>query len=130
MDYTIENLEIIWDTFDFHTKKLGDLELRIVDAFDEVNVFLKNNLNPTQKQKLKARRSIDDCCEKSIASYIKQIHAIDDLINFYKHFEEESISIPAHREIKLSFLNELRSTTIDLMSVVSLYKDQITEILD
>lgn len=129
MHYTIDNLEMLWDTFDFHTGKLGELEVRIVDAFDKLHIFLENNLNPTQKEKLEARRLIDDCCDKSIASYKKQIHAINELISFYLVFKKKNISVPIHREVKLNFLVQLRSTTLDLMSVMSLYKDQVTEIL-
>ena len=129
MDYTIENLEILWDTYDFHTQELKELEVKIVDAFDELHVFLENNLNPTQKEKLKARNLIDDCCDKSTVSYKKQIHAINELINFYLFFFRKKISVPIHREVKINFLVELRSTTFDLISVISLYKDQVTEIL-
>lgn len=129
MDYTIENLEMLWDTFDFHTEQLGELESKIVDAFNELHIFLENNLNPTQKEKLEARRLIDDCCDKSIACYKKQVHAINELFTLYFAFRKKNISVPIHRKVKLNFLVQLRSTTLDLMSVMSLYKDRVTEIL-
>ena len=129
MNHNLENLEVLWETYDFHTGQIVTFESIIEEDLSHLRLFLKEDLNPTQKQKAETRDVISHDCNQCLMSYKKQIHVIEELIETYQHFSDNGVSVPEKREIKVSYLEELRDTTTELMEGISDCKAQVEEML-
>lgn len=129
MNHNLENLEVLWKTYDFHTSQIATFESIIEEDLSHLRLFLKEDLNPTQKQKSEARDVISHDCDQCLMSYKKQIHVIEELIEAYRYFLENGVSVPEEREARVSCLEELRDATAELMEGVSDCKAQVQEML-
>jgi protein-arginine kinase activator protein McsA len=129
MNNNLENLEVLWETYDFHTGQITTFESVIEEDLSHLKHFLNENLNPTQQQKSEVKGVISHDCSQCLMSYKKQIHVIEELIEAYQYFSDNGVSVPESREVRISYLEELRDSTTELMEGISDYKAQVQEML-
>ena len=100
--YDFDSLEILWETYDFHTDKILELESIVQEDFDHLHSFLDQNLNPNQNLRHDAKKVVEHDCNQAISTYQKQIAIIDELIEYYKYYKAKKISEDSINKIKQS----------------------------
>lgn len=116
MTYSLEDLELLWATYEFHAKYISDLESEHIS-------YIKKSKN----SEIVPIKSNIDCCNKLIKGYQKNIESVEDLIHAYTFFNLNGIAIPAEREIDLADLRKLTGLSRKLIAELTLYKNRITK---
>jgi len=121
----MDDLELAWQTYEFHSSKIYDLEQLHLSNLKKIKIFKQKRIAPTESEKEKMVRAITRCCDNLIVHYKKQINSIKDLIKIYKsNGDELELSIT-----DVDFLNELIDVTATLMEEMNKYKLEIKDLL-
>lgn len=115
MTYSLENLELLWATYEFHSKYISDLESEHIS-------YIKGLQN---SEEIPIKKNID-CCNKLIKGYQKNIESVDDLICAYTYFNLNGIRVPIEREIDIESLKNLKDLSVKLIKELFLYKSRIS----
>ena len=123
------NIEILWETYEFHTKQISDLE-SIHEKYDsDLNLIMNNDVvfKPLMTNGMKAtlKKDIIKNCDLLHSSYNKQISTLSDMIDCYAN----SSSIPEGMEMDSDYLIELKSLTEELQYSIAIFKETAIEIL-
>ena len=121
----MDELELAWQTYDFHTSMIHDLEeghKHLVARFEK---FISNNLNPSELRKKRVKNGMNKSFNELLLMYNKQLKAIDDLIALYK----SDIDIPAEREVNLQLFFDLKNVTATLVEELKVHRREINEVL-
>ena len=103
----MHNLELAWETFEFHVASSMNNELLL----SQYKAKLRNKaFNEALAPKLKS------CIQRLINDYQKQNNTLDELINIHKEYSLHGIPIPKEREVPLMYLNELKNTNATLIN--------------
>jgi|TARA_Y100000289_G_scaffold62654_1_gene72174 hypothetical protein len=121
----MDELELAWETYDFHTLILYELEEDHRSVIEDYRRFREKHLNPSQLKKTYMRKKLNKSFNTMINAYSKQITAIDDLISLH----ESGIEISIHRDVSPQLLRELKNTTSTLIEEVKIVRKEINEIL-
>lgn len=125
----MDDLELAWETYDFHTYMLHELEVKHHSVMEYYQRFVKRNLNPSQAKKTYARNKINKSFSAILTSYGKQLKSIDDLIKIYKIYKVDGIPLPEGREIDPQLFITLKNVTATLMEEVKILRKEINEVL-
>lgn len=121
----MDELELAWQTYDFHTCMIYELEEKHKSAIKYYERFVKRNLNPSQTKKTYVRNKLNKSFSLMLTAYNKQLKAIDDLIELYK----KDIDIPAEREANPQLFFDLKNVTSTLMEEIKIFRREINEVL-
>lgn len=121
----MDDLELAWQTYEFHSVKIYDLEQLHLSNLKKLKIFKEKRVAPTELEKEKIVRAITRCCDDLIVHYNKQINSIKDLIQLYNS-NSQSIEF---QDINVDFLNELINVTATLMEEMRTYKSEIKDLL-
>ena len=123
------NIEILWETYEFHAKQISDLESIHEKCDSDLNLIINNDvtLKSLISNELKAtfKKDIVKNCDLLHSSYNKQISTLSDMIDCYAN----SSSIPEGMEIDSDYLIELKSLTEELQYSIAIFKETAIEIL-
>ena len=122
----MDQLELAWQTYEFHAKELAKYEELQISNMKKFKIFKNKKVPPTEAQKARLSKVMLRCCDNLIVHYKKQIDSIKELTGIYSSEEE----IPESRETDIQFLNELIIITATLMEEMNLYKSEINEFLN
>lgn len=114
----MNNLKLSWETFDFLTINIAELEARHLNNVDTIQNFFTQNKSPTREQKKRLKSKLDTCLDSLLVLYVKQVQCIDDLLEL----NNSNIDIPEEQEIDLETLATLRDVTATLLEQMKLAK--------
>lgn len=121
----MDNLELAWQTFEFHSSAIADLELEHTLNLKNLKILASKQVPATKWEKLDLSNKIIACCNKLINSYAKHIDSIDQLIHLHNEVED----IPIERETDIQLFNELKSVSATLLEETKRHKEEIPDIL-
>ena len=121
----MDALDLVWDTFDFHSIEIARLEEEHIENMTSIRSLIKKEIIPPHSKRVRLKNKSLKCCDQIIVSYKKQISSIDDIIKLY----QSGIDIPKARYVDSRFLNELKLLTATLMQEMVVYKDEIEKLL-
>ena len=121
----MDNLELAWQTFEFHSSAIADLELEHTLNLKNLKILVSKQVPATKWEKLDLSNKIIACCNKLINSYAKHIDSIDQLIHLHNEVED----IPIERETDIQLFNELKSVSATLLEETKRHKEEIPNIL-
>ena len=121
----MDNLELAWETFEFHSASIAELEEEYLDNLKKVKVLTNKQIPATSLEKSRLFKKMNACCNKLINSYTKHIDSIDELIALYN----EANIIPIERDTDTELFNELKNTNATLIEEMKAYKDKLPDIL-
>lgn len=122
----MDDLELAWQTYEFHSVKIYDLEQLHLSNLKKLKIFKQKRVAPTESEKEKMVRAITRCCDDLIVHYKKQINSIKDLIKIYKSNGGEL----EFTMTDVDFLDELVNVTATLMEEMLQYKFKIEKLFD
>lgn len=125
----MDKLDLVWETFEFHTVNLADLEVQHINNIKQYKA-LKKSLNPSQRYKLYLKKKLIRHFNKLIYEYNKYIFSIEDIIKIHHYRELNGIKIPEIREIPLSQLYELKNVTATQCEEVKVWKQEVLDVLN
>lgn len=121
----MDDLELAWQTYDFHTNSLYELEEKHRSVIEYYRKFVAKNLNPSQTKKTYVRNKVNKSFNMIINAYNKQLTAIDDLIVLHN----SGVDIPAERDTDPQLLYQLKNITATLVEEVKIARRDINEVL-
>jgi len=110
------DLELIWETFDFLTINIAELEAQHLNNVDTTSIFFATNKSPTREQKDRLRNKLNKCLDGLLVLYAKQIKCIDELIIL----NNSDLDIPEERGIDSETLIALKNVTFTLLEQMKL----------
>lgn len=125
----MDQLELAWDTYDFHTAMLNDFEKKHESIIKYYEDFIGKNLNPSQTKKTYVRNRLNKSFSSLLSVYVKQLSAIDDLIKVYQNYKLNNVPLPEGREIDPQLFLSLKSITATLMEEMKISRRQMNEVL-
>jgi hypothetical protein len=120
----MDNLELAWETFEFHSGNIMELEEEYERMLRKAKTLLAKQVPATKWEKSNMRDDMIALCNKLISSYGKHIDCIGELI----HLHNEAESIPIERETDVQLFNELKNVSATLSEEMKLYKDHLSDI--
>ena len=126
----MDDLELAWETYDFHSAMLKNFELKHEFAMEYYEDFIEKNLNPSQTKKTYVRNKLNKSFASLSSVYVKVLSAIDDLIKIYEDYKLNHIPLPEHRQIddpRLFF--NLKNITATLMEEMKVSRREINGVL-
>lgn len=121
----MNQLELAWQTYDFHTFTLYDLEESHQSTIKSYKRFLGKDSNPSEIKKKYMRNKLNKSFSIMLTTYNKQLKAIDDLTQLYK----SDIDIPIEREFDLRLFAELKDITIAIVKEIEGFRAEVNEFL-
>jgi len=119
----MDKLELAWDTYDFHTAIVYDLEEKhklVIDSYDK---FVKKNLNPSHTKRIYVRNKLNKSFNAILSAYKKQLNSINDLIKYYMEYKD----IADERDLNPQLLFDLKNTTATLVEEMKKLRREINE---
>jgi len=107
----MEDLELSWQTFEFHTASSMNLELSLAKYSELYVTKKKEGVSSTDK----LLNKIIECCDLLINDYKKQNICLSELVEIYKYYSLHGFTVPVEREIPIRYLNELKNTNATLV---------------
>lgn len=130
----MKDLELIWESYEFHTSQILELEndliLKTIEAQKILKKGLEEEVNSTdfRFEKVNILNKIIDLSNKLDISYKKQCNLLDEIIEAHNYRSLNGIPIPAEREVSISLLEKLKSETKILISETKNQKDEFYKI--
>jgi len=121
----MDELELAWQTYDFHTSMIYDLEQDHQELISRLNKLFSINLDPSKTKKLFLKKKINKSFNHLLLMYKKQIDAISDLIKIYK----SDMLIPKEREMNVRYLFDLKNVTATMIEEFKVHRKEINELL-
>lgn len=125
----MDNLELSWQTFEFHSANIMELEEEYEQALKKANILLNKRVALTKWEKLDVKNKMIALCNKLISSYSKHIACINDLIALHKYNQLNGIAIPEERNTDIELFNELKNVSATLAEEMKVYKNNLSDIL-
>ena len=121
----MDNLELAWQTYDFHTEMAVEFEDKHTNLIERYSNFIIENLNPSQSQKKWLLKRLNKSFNRILNTYVKQMDAVNDLIQLYN----SDIDIPQERELDKQSLYNLLNITATLSEEMKIHRKEINEVL-
>jgi len=121
----MDNLELAWQTFEFHSLAIAELEEQHLSNLKKLKILTNKQVPATKIEKLNLRDKITACCNKLINSYSKHIACLNELIILHDTVH----NIPVERETDVQLFNELKSVSATLLEEMKRHKEEIPDIL-
>lgn len=133
----MQDLELAWETFDFHNTSTIIEEVELTNhLFDLNNILDKDNLISTQEdyKKLTIQRNknllkIIKSSDILINTYVKQNASLEDLIIIYRDHSLHGVPIPPEREVSTKYLLELKNTNATLIEQIKVQREKYKSLL-
>ena len=121
----MDNLELAWQTYEFHTEMAVEFEDKHTDLIARYRNFVSKNLNPSQSQKKWLLNRLNKSFNRLLSTHVKQMDAVNDLIDLYN----SDIEIPEERKLDKQSLYSLLNITATLSEEIKIYRKEINEVL-
>jgi len=125
----INELELTWQTFEFHSAQIHKLEGKHLVRIEKVNKLLNKKEFISKPVKMFIKTEVLAKCRELQTSYQKHIQCLDDLINLYKYHELNGKVIPVERETDVRLFAELKEVSSALSIELSAYQLKISRLL-
>ena len=125
----MDRLELAWQTYEFHTNIIYDFEIEHDLNLNSLRNFISTDLNPKHLKKVFFRKKINKSFNRLLVLYKKQMDAVSDLIEIYKDYKANNISIPKERKTKIQLLYDLKNITATLIEQSKFSQREINEVL-
>jgi len=120
-----ENVKIKWDSFLFYQAECSKVESEYMEKIQVLEHFLANNLNPSQSDKNKLKKSIIETISVLYSLYRKQLQSIEDLLCDYKI----NIKIANKYDVSIQTLNSSKNSVVTAMYSIKDFREKINDIL-
>ena len=133
----MQDLELAWETFEFHVASVINTELELTRYINKLNESLDKDdsiLTQEGRKKLKMQRydiinNIVKYANIAINDYIKQNTSLDDIIKIHKYFSLHGVPVPMEREVPMQYLFELKNQNATLMEELKVQKEKFKTLL-
>ena len=133
----MQDLELAWETFEFHNTSTINEEVELTNyLFDLNNSLDKEDLISTQEGYKKLTRQRNNIVNKIIKSsnilintYVKQNASLEDLIIIYRDHSLHGVPIPPEREVPTRYLLELKNTNATLIEQIKVQREKYKSLL-
>ncbi|MAV65079.1 MAG: hypothetical protein CMG00_07815 [Candidatus Marinimicrobia bacterium] len=133
----MEDLELAWQTFDFHITSSINKELELVKYVEKFkgNVAkISDGVTKDSERRLVVRnislfKKLSNCTDLLINDYRKQNMILQELIDLNKHCSANGIPIPPEREVPIMYLNELKNTNATLIQQLKVQIEEFKSLL-
>lgn len=133
----MQDLELAWQTYEFHCKSAINKGLDLTRFVASYNKLLdKDTSNFSESKKRDFRFDMVNCLNKVIENtlmvvndYKKQNASIQDLIEIYKYHTLHGVPIPEERAISIRYLFELINANVDLIKHLETQKQELRTLL-
>jgi len=133
----MQDLELSWQTFEFHVSSVINSELKLTRYIDELNksfdeessILNKEEANKLKKQRVFIINKIIECASFAMNDYIKQNTSLDDIIKIHKHRSLHGIPIPIEREVPIQYLYELKNENATLVEELGVQNKKFKTLL-
>ena len=120
-----EDIKIKWDSFLFYQAECSKIESEYLEKIQVLEQFISHNLNPTQLEKNKLKKSIVKTINILYPLYRKQLQSIEDLLCDYKL----NIKIANKYDVSIQTLNSSKNSVVTAMYSIEDFKEKINDIL-
>ena len=133
----MEDFNLTWETFKFHTEQIKVLESEFLSEFKKVAELLDmkekglakiNFYGITPPNDLFRIKSTIEVADRLINSYAKQHDAIDELIEFNRYHSLHGIPLPEGKDASLHSLFGLKNSSQTLINVARKRKNEIVKL--
>tara|TARA_B100000902_G_C27317569_1_gene922313 strand:+ start:669 stop:1073 length:405 start_codon:yes stop_codon:yes gene_type:complete len=133
----MQDLELAWETFEFHVASIINIELKLTSYIDKLNQSLDKDesiLTQEGRKQLKIQRydiinNIIKCSNFAINDYIKQNASLDDIIKIHKYFSLHGVPVPVEREVPMQYLFELKNENETLLEEIKVQREKFKTLL-
>ena len=120
-----ENIKIKWDSFLFYQAECSKFESEYMEKIQVLEHLLANNLNPSQSDKNKLKKSIIETISVLHSLYRKQLRSIEDLLCDYKI----NIKIANKYDVSIQTLISSKNSVVTAMYSIEDFREKINDIL-
>lgn len=107
----MDKLDLAWDTFDFYTCEIANLESKHLNIVSEISNLIKNHTDSYKYQRKRLKNKFIKNLDSLLVLYKKQLDSIDDLITL----NETLVEIPLEKEIDTQMFYTLKNVTATLL---------------
>ena len=133
----MQDLELAWDTFEFHNTSTINEEVELTNRlFDLNNSLDKEDSILTQEgyEKLTIQRNnivnkIIKSSDVLINTYVKQNASLEDLITIYRYHSLHGVALPPEREVPTRYLLELKNANATLIEQIRVQREKYKSLL-
>lgn len=125
MDYSQDDFNLAFDTYDFYNAIVVESEEKHFTLIERYHNFLEDNMNPPQIRKTYYKKKLNKSFNNLLIIYRKQLTAMEELINIHKsnkiYFKKKKITLKA--------MNGLKNVTATLIEQLQVHQKQINDVL-
>jgi hypothetical protein len=133
----MQDIELAWETFEFHVASVINTELELTSHIDKLNKsfdeddssLTQEDLNKLQDQRFDIINNIIECTDYAINDYIKQNTSLDYIIEIHKNYSLHGVAIPVEREVPMQYLFELKNQNATLLEELKVQKEKFKTLL-
>lgn len=131
----MQDLELTWESYEFHSSQIIELENNLILKVSEAQLFLQNNSEKEfdeasyRFEKVNILNAIIDFSNKLILSYQKQCNLLSEIMEIQKDFSSRGLEIPPEREVSVGLLEKLKLETFNLIEGMKEQKEELRNIL-
>ena len=120
-----EDVKVKWDSFLFYQAECSKFELEYTEKIQVLEHLLAHNLNPSQSDKNKLKKSILETISVLHSLYHKQLQSIEDLLCDYKI----NIKIANKYDVSIQTLNSSKNSVVTAIYSIEDFREKINDIL-
>jgi|SaaInlStandDraft_2_1057019.scaffolds.fasta_scaffold156202_2 hypothetical protein len=122
-----EQFTLLWDTYNFITPRIHELEVKYEDLLVQVKQYCINESNDEpQENAQELRYEVGQVILELETYYVKQINVINEILEF---IEQEKFTPSVENEVDPTTLEELKNVTIVLLDSHRTSASEIIQIL-
>lgn len=122
-----EQFTLLWDTYNFITPRIHELEVKYEDLLVQVKQYCINESNDEpQDNAQELRYEVGQVILELETYYVKQINVINEILEF---IEQEKFTPSVENEVDPTTLEELKNVTIVLLDSHRTSASEIIQIL-
>ena len=122
-----EQFTLLWDTYNFITPRIHELEVKYEDLLVQVKQYCINESNDEpQENAQELRYEVGQVILELETYYVKQINVINEILEF---IDQEKFTPSVENEVDPTTLEELKNVTIVLLDSHRTSASEIIQIL-
>jgi len=110
----MEDLELSWQTFEFHTASCMNLEF-LLSKYSKIFIDKKKDSAIEQEYEFIYLNKVIKYCNLLSNEYKKQNLSLKDIIKIHKHHSLHGVVVPPEREVSIKYLHDLINTNATLI---------------
>jgi ferritin-like metal-binding protein YciE len=122
----MDKLELAWDTFDFYTSEICDVEAKHLNIVSQISKLIENHFDSTRSQRKRLRIKFLNNMSNLLTLYKKQLDCINDLIEL----SEELKDMPPEKAVDKNTMATLKNVTSTLLEEMILSREEYIKYLN